>query len=381
METVIILVMVLLAIGALTLGATAGIPGVVKPPPTPKQALAESVPLRAGQVSQEAFAREAAHAVAARALTPRGEPDDSPGMQMKVMAGVLVSALVILAMGAYVIWEPTREADASARQLNENVDRGASLFATYCVACHNTKGQGFIGPDLQLKQLAARYKLNTNDPSDMAKLRTMVVTTITDGRPGTPMPTWGDQNGGALNETQISNLADLIMTNGWDKVPDVKAPAGAPAQGTGLGAPSQFAAGITVAASAPASSGSGSTSGSATPAAGSTSGSTSGAASGGSGDAAKAAQPLIAKYGCGGCHTIQGVPGMVGTVGPNLTHVASVPKIPESTGNLENNPDNLAKWIHDAPGVKPGTIMPNFSGQGMSLDDAKTIAAYLSTLK
>ena len=96
MATLIILVMVALAIGALTLGATQGVPGVVKPPPTPKQAITESVPLVAGRVQQEAFAREAAYAVAARAYTPRGEPDDSPGMQMKVLAGVFVSAVRLM---------------------------------------------------------------------------------------------------------------------------------------------------------------------------------------------------------------------------------------------------------------------------------------------
>src|SRR5690348_9736304 len=104
MATLIILVMVALAIGALTLGATMGVPGIVKPPPTPKEAITGSVPLRAGQVQQEAFAREAAYAVAARGYTLRGEPDDSVGMQMKVMAGVFVSALVILSLGAYIVW-------------------------------------------------------------------------------------------------------------------------------------------------------------------------------------------------------------------------------------------------------------------------------------
>ena len=52
-----------------------------------------------------------------------------------------------------------------------------------------------------------------------------------------------------------------------------------------------------------------------------------------------------------------------------------------STGALDNNPANLAKWILNAPSIKPGIAMPNFSGAGMTQDDANTIAAYLETLK
>jgi hypothetical protein len=58
-----------------------------------------------------------------------------------------------------------------------------------------------------------------------------------------------------------------------------------------------------------------------------------------------------------------------------------VPKIPESTGNLENNPDNLKKWILNAPGVKPGIVMPSFSAQGMTDAEAQSIVDYLETLK
>ncbi|HLH75138.1 MAG TPA: c-type cytochrome [Chloroflexota bacterium] len=337
MATLIVLVMVLLAIAAMALGATVGVPGAIKEPPRPKPKPALATAgvgvgvLLPEQMQQEAFFREQQRAAALRLQMPSVEPDDSPGMQMKVMTGILVSGLIILALGAYALWEPTREADAAQIQLHENVLRGAALFTTYCARCHGPTGTGLIGPNLHLQEFAARYKWNTSDPSDMAKMRTLVIQTITNGRPPTPMPAWGQENGGPFNETQISNLADLIMTNGWQYV--VPAPGAA-----------------TAAAPTPAPN-------------------------------APPGQALMQKYGCGGCHTIDGVAGMTGTVGPNLTHVGSVPKIPESTGNLTNTPDNLAKWIFDAPAVKPGVIMPNFSQQGMSQDDAKQIAQYLETLK
>jgi mono/diheme cytochrome c family protein len=350
LATLIVGVMVLLGIAALWMGATVGVPGVVKPPPQPRPepALA-GLPLRPGQIQQEAFAREAERAVAARALTPASDPDDSVGMQMKVMSGILAAALVIVAMGAYIIWEPAREAEASQRQLHQNVLLGAKEFTTYCAKCHGPTGTGLIGPNLHLAQFAARYKYDPNNPSDMAKLRALVIQTITNGRFGTPMPTWGDQWGGPLNEAQISNLADLIMTDGWQYVVPAPGAAGAPA--------------ATTPAAGAASSGGTATSGGAAPAAN-----------------APPGQALMAKYGCFGCHTIDGVPGATGTVGPNLSHIASQPKIPLE-GVLVNNPANLQKWIFDAPSVVPGTIMPNFSQQGMTSADAKTIVDYLETLK
>jgi uncharacterized repeat protein (TIGR01451 family) len=94
-----------------------------------------------------------------------------------------------------------------------------------------------------------------------------------------------------------------------------------------------------------------------------------------------AAQALLAKYGCGGCHVINGVPGMVGTDSPDLSHEGSAAKIPASTGNLANTPANLQSWIVDSPAVKPGTEMPNYTSAGMTQVEAQTIAGYLETLK
>src|SRR5919198_3498379 len=62
---------------------------------------------------------------------------------------------------------------------------------------------------------------------------------------------------------------------------------------------------------------------------------------------------LIQQKGCGGCHTIPGVPGANGAVGPNLGGVASRPVI--AGGAVQNNgPDDIKRWILDPPAAKPG---------------------------
>lgn len=86
---------------------------------------------------------------------------------------------------------------------------------------------------------------------------------------------------------------------------------------------------------------------------------------------------LIQQKGCGGCHTIPGIPGASGTIGPNLAGVASRNRI--AGGAVPNNgPNDLKAWIMNPPALKPGTIMPNL---GLTDQEATNIVAYLETLK
>ena len=84
----------------------------------------------------------------------------------------------------------------------------------------------------------------------------------------------------------------------------------------------------------------------------------------------------IAKYGCGGCHTIPGIQGANGTVGPNLAGVSKLPVIAGTSTQM--TPENLVKWIMNPPSIKPGTTMPVL---GVNQTDAQNIVAYLYTLQ
>ena len=78
---------------------------------------------------------------------------------------------------------------------------------------------------------------------------------------------------------------------------------------------------------------------------------------------------------CAFCHTVEGVP-IQGKVGPNLTHVGSRTTI--AAGFLDNTTDDLASWLRDPPGVKPGAKMPNL---GLSEDQIDKLVAYLQSLQ
>ncbi len=93
------------------------------------------------------------------------------------------------------------------------------------------------------------------------------------------------------------------------------------------------------------------------------------------GDAVRG-QQVFESSACIGCHTIQGTKGQ-GKVGPNLTHLGSRTTI--GAGTLPNTPDNLTQWIRNAPGVKPGIVMPPFPN--LSDADLQALVAYLESLK
>ena len=91
---------------------------------------------------------------------------------------------------------------------------------------------------------------------------------------------------------------------------------------------------------------------------------------------------LFTTLACAGCHTIQGLTG--GKVGPELTHLISQKTPLGGVAGLDVNEANLVKWVGNAPGLKPGIVMPAFSSKaGGPLDDASILAIvkFLETLK
>lgn len=91
------------------------------------------------------------------------------------------------------------------------------------------------------------------------------------------------------------------------------------------------------------------------------------------GDAARGKE-IYAKSACVGCHTIAGV--SAGTLGPTLTHFGSRGTL--AAGMWPNTPENVAAWVKDPQGLKPGAKMPSL---GLTAEQATDVAAYLSALK
>jgi len=86
-------------------------------------------------------------------------------------------------------------------------------------------------------------------------------------------------------------------------------------------------------------------------------------------------QQLVTGGVCAGCHTVRGTTAQFARTGPDLTHIARRSTI--AAGYLENNAENLARWVNNAPSVKPGALMPAME---FSEQELRYIVAYLQTL-
>ena len=83
----------------------------------------------------------------------------------------------------------------------------------------------------------------------------------------------------------------------------------------------------------------------------------------------------LMRTGCIACHRVEGTPAQ-GTIGPDLSHVGSRRTI--AAGILENNAENMDRWLRDPAAVKPGALMPNLQ---LSDEDIRSLTAYLSSLR
>jgi cytochrome c oxidase subunit 2 len=92
-------------------------------------------------------------------------------------------------------------------------------------------------------------------------------------------------------------------------------------------------------------------------------------------DEARRGQEIFFTKPCIMCHQIRGT-SAGGRVAPDLTHVGSRRTL--AAGTLENTRGNLAAWIVDPQGIKPGAHMPVIKLQP---DEIQPLAAYLEGLK
>src|SRR5437870_2002915 len=147
---------------------------------------------------------------------PPGPPTGALAMERKIIAVVaMIAAMALLFLG-YGFRESARQVSAQEQQLDTSIGRGISNFTTLCFPCHGEKGQGAVVPDVTPERLAPplnRADLRPTDSDTRTKEYDFIFKTIQRGRPGTPMPTWGQIDGGPLLDEQVNELT-LMVLNG-----------------------------------------------------------------------------------------------------------------------------------------------------------------------
>lgn len=162
-------------------------------------------------------------------LAPNRKPYyDDEQLEGKVLDRALTWGLILLGiigLGLPLYWlnEPGRQEGAVADFNRKFTDRGSELFATTadgglnCAGCHGPEGVGGVAP----------YTLTdpNGDYVDQVDWKAPAINTVlwrysedevreilVYGRPFSPMPAWGVEGGGPLNEQQIQNLIDYLWT-------------------------------------------------------------------------------------------------------------------------------------------------------------------------
>ena len=143
------------------------------------------------------------------------------------LAGVALTVFLAVLLPFLYLREPTRQKAAAAKEQTESVRLGEATFEEFCARCHGVNATGgvvkrYVTPgvkgdkphDVQAPNLHEIYQRHPDE--DVA---TVAWDTIQKGRPPTPMPTWGVRYGGPMNDQQITDLVNYILSIQGDNKP------------------------------------------------------------------------------------------------------------------------------------------------------------------
>ncbi len=160
---------------------------------------------------------------------------EGPRLERVLGAAVLFSAVLAASLPVYWLIEPNRQDKMSNDFLADSIDRGHHRFARTgaipghsevlpleCARCHGDEAQGGSASFLLLPDEPGELPqtVNWKAPSlddvllrfDEETGREQVISIITYGRPGTPMPAWGLAGGGPLNEQAITDIVNYLTS-------------------------------------------------------------------------------------------------------------------------------------------------------------------------
>jgi mono/diheme cytochrome c family protein len=143
------------------------------------------------------------------------------------LAGVALTAFLALLLPFLYVREPARMRAAADKQTKESVVLGQQSFETFCARCHGVNATGgvvkrYVTPGVKNAKPADYpapnlHKIWERHPGQ--QVADVAWQTIQQGRPPTPMPTWGVRYGGPMNDQQIINLVNFLLSIQDDNKP------------------------------------------------------------------------------------------------------------------------------------------------------------------
>ncbi|MGQ0680107.1 MAG: c-type cytochrome [Actinomycetota bacterium] len=149
--------------------------------------------------------------------------------------GMTLAIFFAIFLPVYWYREPARMAAKEKSFADESIERGHIYYALTtdpvsgepnlrgkeCARCHGVDAEGgttmFLSPATgvsteypvpELKTVFSRYQ---KPPAGFRDAREFIRETIERGRPGTPMPTWGNEYGGPLTEQEIDDIVNWLQ--------------------------------------------------------------------------------------------------------------------------------------------------------------------------
>jgi mono/diheme cytochrome c family protein len=172
----------------------------------------------------------------ARQAGPSAPPSRRPGptdealegrlLENYQIAGVALTVFLAVLLPFLYLREPARQKAAADKELTESVRLGKATFEEFCSRCHGPEAEGgkverYVTPgvknakptDVQAPNLREIYQRHPDED-----VGAVAWEAIQKGRPPTPMPTWGVRYGGPMNDQQITDLVNYLLSiQGDDK--------------------------------------------------------------------------------------------------------------------------------------------------------------------
>src|SRR5918993_1852676 len=151
---------------------------------------------------------------------PADEALEGPLLEKYQVAGVALTVFLAVLLPFLYLREPVRQRAAADKELSESVRLGHATFEEFCARCHGDQAQGgtvkrYVTPGVKGAKptdVAAPdlREIHSRHPDDDAGA--VAWTAIQKGRPPTPMPTWGVRYGGPMNDQQITDLVNYLLS-------------------------------------------------------------------------------------------------------------------------------------------------------------------------
>jgi mono/diheme cytochrome c family protein len=144
---------------------------------------------------------------------------EGPKLDRTLGFGLVLLAIVGVALPLYWLGEPSRQDNAAETFQEEFVGRGEALYneGAQCANCHGPNGVGGVAQTSLLNDRGEFVSLiNWQAPAlDTVLYRYSaeeVFETLQYGRPPSPMAAWGSKGGGPLTDQQLWNIIDYLET-------------------------------------------------------------------------------------------------------------------------------------------------------------------------